>query len=431
MNFSDFNLDSELLAGINSMGYSEPTPIQQQAIPAILDQKDLIACAQTGTGKTAAFVLPLLNEILKLPADGIHALIIVPTRELAIQIDQQVDAMSYFIDVRSMPIYGGGSGEKWVKQKRALTSGVDIIIATPGRLMAQMKMGGIDFSRLNYLVLDEADRMMDMGFYDDIISIVDELPKKRQTLCFSATMPPKIRQLTKRILHDPAEISIAIAKPADGIKQEVYHVVERQKLDLTCLLLKNDNYQSVIIFASSKDKVKKLTIGLNQRHIPTKAFHSDLDQVKREELMQAFKNSHIKVLVGTDILSRGIDVEGIDLVINYDVPHAPDDYVHRIGRTARADTKGTAITLINQKDQLAFSRIEALVKEQLQVMPLPEGFIAPEKGARKSNQSGRKVGGSKKRKAPSKHPKSFKNKSKTASQNNGQSKSTHHQAKKA
>lgn len=374
MTFDDFDLDADLLDGIHAMGFTSPSPIQKEAIPAVLNGDDLIACAQTGTGKTAAFVLPVLHKILQLPADGINTLILVPTRELAIQIDQQIDAISYFIDVRSMPIYGGGSGEKWVQQKKALTSGVDMIIATPGRLLAQIKMGGIDFSKLKHFVLDEADRMLDMGFYEDIIQIAKELPVKRQTLCFSATMPPKIRNLTHRILHKPKEISIAIARPAEGIQQIAYSVREEQKLQLVTEILKQKNYQSVILFSSSKEKVKKINARLKQQRIASRAFHSDLDQKERETLMQEFKNKHISVLAGTDILSRGIDVEGIELVINYDVPHDPEDYVHRIGRTARADKTGTAITFINEKDQRRFARIEQLIGREIEKTPLPKGF---------------------------------------------------------
>lgn len=376
MTFDELNLDEDLLHGIHAMGFNTPSPIQEQAIPIILDNKDIIACAQTGTGKTAAFVLPLLHNILQLPADGIHGLILVPTRELAIQIDQQIDAISYYIDVKSMAIYGGGSGENWIKQKKALTSGVDLIIATPGRLIAQMKMGGIDFSKLKFLVLDEADRMMDMGFFEDIIQIVEKLPKQRQTLCFSATMPPKIRTLSHKILHHPAEISIAISKPAEGIRQLAYLVHDEQKLNLVGDILKDNQYQSVILFASSKEKVKRVYSELRKRQIPSKAFHSDLTQAEREQLMQEFKNNHISVLVGTDILSRGIDVEGIDLVINYDVPHDAEDYVHRIGRTARAERTGTAITFINQKDQRRFADIERLIGREVEKSPLPESYGA-------------------------------------------------------
>lgn len=374
MTFDNFALDWELLDGIHAMGFTSPTPIQQKAIPAIIQGKDLIACAQTGTGKTAAFVLPILHRILQLPADGINTLILVPTRELAIQIDQQIDAISFFIDVRSKAIYGGGSGENWIQQKKALTTGVDMIIATPGRLLAQMKMGGIDFSHLRHLVLDEADRMLDMGFFDDIIQIVEKLPQQRQTLCFSATMPPKIKTLAHRILQHPEEISIAVSQPAEGIRQIAYSVHEEQKLQLVADLLKGKNYASVILFASSKEKVKKINTRLKSLAIPSKAFHSDLDQTEREKLMLDFKNKNVSVLVGTDILSRGIDVEGIDLVINFDVPHDPEDYIHRVGRTARAERTGTAITLICEKDQRRFASIEQLTGQEVEKLPLPDGY---------------------------------------------------------
>lgn len=363
-----------MLDGIHAMGYKNPTPIQEQAIPKILDGKDLIACAQTGTGKTAAFMLPLLHKILLLPADGINTLILVPTRELAIQIDQQVEAMGFYIPVRSMAVYGGGSGQGWVQQKKALTKGVDIIIATPGRLIAQLQMGGIDLSRVKHLVLDEADRMLDMGFHGDIIKITNELPRSRQTLCFSATMPPRIRRLTAEIQNKPEQISIAISQPAEGIRQLAYLAHDEQKHKLALELLREGGYKSVIIFSSSKDKVKKLEGSLRRAKVNVKAFHSDLVQEQREALMMDFKNQKINVLVGTDVLSRGIDVDGIDLVVNYDVPPDPEDYVHRIGRTARAASKGTAITFVNEKDMRRFAQIEELIQRQVERLPLPEGY---------------------------------------------------------
>jgi superfamily II DNA/RNA helicase len=374
LTFEDFQLDEDVLDGIHAMGYRSPTPIQQEAIPMILEGKDLIACAQTGTGKTAAFMLPLLHKILQLPADGINTLILVPTRELAIQIDQQVEAMGYYLNVKSIAVYGGGSGTGWVQQKQALTKGADIIIATPGRLIAQMQMGGMDFSKINHLVLDEADRMLDMGFYDDIIKIVNALPKDRQTLCFSATMPPRIRKLTQQIQRDPAQINIAMSKPAEGIRQLAYMAHDEQKHKLVLDLLKTGEYKSVIIFSSSKEKVKRMEGELRRAKINAKAFHSDLVQEERESLMLAFKNQKIDVLVGTDVLSRGIHVEGIDLVINYDVPPDPEDYVHRIGRTARAASKGTAITFINEKDMRRFASIEKLIERTIEQVPLPEGY---------------------------------------------------------
>ncbi len=374
MTFEDFKLDYDVLDGIEAMGYRNPTPIQQQAIPIIMEGKDLIACAQTGTGKTAAFVLPLLDKIVNMPAEGINTLILVPTRELAIQIDQQIEAMSYYIDVKSIAVYGGGSGISWTQQKQALSTGTDIIIATPGRLIAQMQMGGLDFSKLKHLVLDEADRMLDMGFYDDLLRIVSALPVKRQTLCFSATMPPKIRALTAKLMVNPEQISIAISKPATGITQQAYMAHDEQKHKLVLHLLKPGTYKSVIIFSSSKDKVKKVEAELRRAKINAKAFHSDLKQEEREELLQQFRNQKVTVLVGTDVLSRGIDIDGIDLVINYDVPPDPEDYVHRIGRTARAERMGTAITFISDKDQRRFASIEKLIDRSIDKLPLPEGY---------------------------------------------------------
>lgn len=397
MTFEDFKLDYDVLDGIAAMGYRNPTPIQQQAIPIIMGGKDLIACAQTGTGKTAAFVLPLLDKIVNMPADGINTLILVPTRELAIQIDQQIEAMSYYIDVKSIAVYGGGSGINWSQQKQALSTGTDIIIATPGRLIAQMQMGGLDFSRLKHLVLDEADRMLDMGFYDDLLRIVGALPLNRQTLCFSATMPPKIRALTaKLMMHPPEEISIAISKPATGISQLAYMAHDEQKHKLVLDLLRPGNYKSVIIFSSSKEKVKRVESELRKAKINAKAFHSDLKQEEREDLMQQFRNQKVNVLVGTDVLSRGIDIDGIDLVINYDVPPDPEDYVHRIGRTARAERMGTAITFINDKDQRRFASIEKLIDRTIEKSPLPEGYgpapvYQPEH--RRSGGSGKPSGG--------------------------------------
>jgi len=374
LTFEDFQLDYDVIDGIHAMGFRTPTPIQQEAIPLILEGHDLIACAQTGTGKTAAFMLPILQKVMQLPADGINTLILVPTRELAIQIDQQVEAMGYYLNVKSIAVYGGGSGSGWVQQKQALTKGADIIIATPGRLIALMQMGGMDFSKLQHLVLDEADRMLDMGFNDDILKIVATLPTDRQTLCFSATMPPRIRKLTAQILRDPKQINIAISKPAEGIRQLAYMVQDEQKHKLALAVLQEGNYKSVIIFSSSKDKVKRLEQEFRRARINAKAFHSDLDQEARENLMQAFRNQKVNVLVGTDVLSRGIHVDGIDLVLNYDVPPDPEDYVHRIGRTARAAQTGTAITFVNGKDQRRFAAIEKLIGRSIELVPLPEGY---------------------------------------------------------
>lgn len=401
--FDDFQLHESLNEGLYSMGYKQPTPIQQQAIPMILQNQDLIACAQTGTGKTAAYILPVLDKILREKERGLNTLIIAPTRELAVQIDQQIEGFSYFVDISSIAVYGGGDGVTWEIQKRALTQGADIIIATPGRLIAQLASGAIKLDTIKHLILDEADRMLDMGFHDDILRIISYLPKERQTLLFSATMPPKIRDLARRILQDPKEITIAISKPAEGIKQLAYSVYDTQKERLLEGILEDDSFVSVIIFASTKDNVKKLGQLLRKKGHSVKAFSSDLEQHERESIMNEFKNRQLRILVGTDILSRGIDVEGVSLVVNYDSPPDPEDYVHRIGRTARAATQGTAITFINPNDQRKFSRIEQLIEKEVPKLPLPEGLgegpeYNPEKAPRDSkfgNRNGGKPGGNK------------------------------------
>lgn len=361
MNFLDFNFSVDLQQGLDAMGFNKPTPIQELAIPIILQGHDLIACAQTGTGKTAAFVLPVLDRISRSDHRHLNTLIIAPTRELAQQIDQQIEGFSYFTNASSIPIYGGGDGMAWEQQKRALQSGADIIIATPGRLISLLSGGEVDFSHLQHLILDEADRMLDMGFYEDIVRIIRMLPENRQTLLFSATMPPRIKTLAEKILRQPKEVSIAVSKPAEKVKQLFYRVTDDKKTELTCEILKDPSYSSVIIFCSTKESVKNLNRALNKAGVKTSAFHSDLEQKEREELMRNFKNKSLQVLVGTDVLSRGIDVEGISLVINYDVPPDAEDYIHRIGRTARADESGTAITLINAKDLFRFRRIEKLL----------------------------------------------------------------------
>jgi len=361
LTFQDFNFDPKLTEGLESMGYNKPTPIQEMAIPAIMARKDLIACAQTGTGKTAAYLLPILNNIIHSEKRHLNTLVIAPTRELAQQIDQQIEGFAYFLGVSSIPVYGGGDGAIWEQQKKALEAGVDIIIATPGRLMAQLASG----------VIKLADRMLDMGFYEDIIRIIKYLPAHRQTLLFSATMPPKIRALATRILKNPEEINIAISKPAEGILQQAYVVYDEQKEKLINHIFKTGQYNSVLIFASTKENVKKLDRALQKIGIMAKAIHSDLEQVERENILREFKNKKLSILVGTDVLSRGIDVEGISLVINFDVPPDPEDYIHRIGRTARAATTGTAITFINSKDQRKFSRIEHMIGKEIEKVTIP------------------------------------------------------------
>ncbi len=372
MTFNDFNLDPKLLDGLLSMGYSKPTPIQEQAIPMILEGKDLIACAQTGTGKTAAFVLPILHKILNTETRHLNTLILSPTRELAVQIDQQIEGFSYFIDVSSIPVYGGGSGAIWDQQRKAMQQGADIVIATPGRLLALLQSGEMKFTHLKHLILDEADRMLDMGFFDDIMKIVNYLPTERQTILFSATMPPKIRVFADRILKDPVKLNIAISKPAEGILQQAYVVHDAQKMGIVKHVLLNDLFKSVIIFASTKDKVKALEREMQKAGFQAKGFQSDLEQNERESILREFKSRSLRIIIGTDILSRGIDVEGINLVINYDTPPDPEDYIHRIGRTARADTTGTAITFINEKDQRKFSNIENLIGVEIPKLKIPE-----------------------------------------------------------
>lgn len=356
------------------MGYNSPTPIQQQAIPVIQENKDLIACAQTGTGKTAAYLLPVINKIIHDEKRHLNTLIIAPTRELAQQIDQQIEGFGYFIGISSISVYGGGDGATWDQQRKALEGGADIVIATPGRLIALLATGTIVFDHLEHLILDEADRMLDMGFYDDIVKIMTYLPKEKQTLLFSATMPPKIRALASKILKHPTEINISLAKPAAGILQQAYVVYDAQKAALIKHVLKSNTWSSVIIFASTKETVKKLDAAFQRAGLPSKAFHSDLEQPEREVILREFKNKQVNMLIGTDVLSRGIDVEGISLVINFDVPPDPEDYVHRVGRTARAETTGTAITFISEKDQRKFHSIENLIGNQISKLPLPEAI---------------------------------------------------------
>ena len=379
MDFRDFNFNPELLEGLLAMGFKQATPIQQQAIPLVLQGKDLIACAQTGTGKTGAYLLPVMHLLTAMTKRHNTVLILAPTRELAQQIDLQVEALSYFTNISSLTVYGGGDGVAYDQQKRSMREGVDIIIATPGRLISHLLSGSLKMDELRFLILDEADRMLDMGFYDDIMKIVNQLPQKRQTLLFSATMPPKIRTLAHKILHQPEQINIAISKPAEGINQQVYLIYDEQKVPLLTQLLRSTAYKRIIVFAGRKEKVKELGKVFKKLGLKAAAFHSDLEQKEREAIMLDFKNSKIDVLIGTDVLSRGIDVEGIDLVINYDAPQDPEDYVHRIGRTARAASTGTAITLVNNKDRRKLANIERLIEKQIARIPLPEALgKAPE-----------------------------------------------------
>lgn len=351
-----------------------PTPIQEAAIPIILRGEDLIGCAQTGTGKTAAFLLPILNYLITHPMEekGVRVLIVVPTRELAQQIDQQLTGLAYFLPVSSISIYGGGDGMGWDQQKVSLTEGTDIVIATPGRILSHLNLGYVKTATLSHLILDEADRMLDMGFYEDIMKIMEHLPEEKQVLMFSATMPPKIRQMAKKILHHPQQVNIAVSKPADNILQTVYMVQEPLKPKLITKLLYGKDVDSAIIFASTKQKVKEITQALKRSGLNVGSIHSDLDQPEREAALLDFRNRKVPVLVATDIISRGIDVEGIELIINYDVPRDPEDYVHRVGRTARAERSGLAITFVSKSDEGGLVKLEKFLENRIYRSPLPE-----------------------------------------------------------
>lgn len=373
MKFSELGVHDDILDAISYMGFKNTTPIQEMAIPEILAGRDLIACAQTGTGKTAAFVIPVLDMILEHPAGETTTLILVPTRELAMQIDQQVQGIAYGLGIHSIAIYGGSDGDDWGQQKRALTQGADIVIATPGKLIAHLNLGYVKFDTIKYLILDEADRMLDIGFYDDILKIISFLPKERQTLMFSATMAPKIRTLTSKILVKPAEINIAMSKPAEGVLQAAYLCYENQKIGLiNHLLADKPDYNSILIFCSTKKKVTELARSLQRNKLSVEPISSDLEQTERENVLQGFKARRTRILVATDVLSRGIDIKEINLIINYDVPHDAEDYVHRVGRTARADATGVALTLISEADMGKFYQIEKLIEREIIKLPLPE-----------------------------------------------------------
>lgn len=400
MTFEEFGLSEEVMQGLDAMNFQEATPVQEQTIPVILQRRDLIACAQTGTGKTAAYILPLLNLLSEYPGSGdkVRAIIVAPTRELAQQIDMQFAGFSYFLPISTAVVSGGGDGSSWEQQKRGLTLGADIIIATPGRLISHLNISNIDFSGVEYFILDEADRMLDMGFYDDIMQIVKYLPKERQTIMFSATMPAKIQQLAKNILNNPAEVKLAVSKPADKIIQAAYVCYENQKLGIIRSLFAEEVPERVIIFASSKIKVKEVTKALKQMKLNVGEMHSDLEQAQREAVMHEFKAGRINILVATDIVARGIDIDDIRLVINFDVPHDCEDYVHRIGRTARANNDGVAITFVSEKEQTNFHTIEKFLERDIYKIPVPaELGEAPEYQPRNNEKGGRKRGGGKSR----------------------------------
>lgn len=402
MRFDELDLEEEILDGLWDMNFEEMTPVQEHTIPVILEGHDLIGCAQTGTGKTAAYTLPLLNRLLLEgnPDNVVKALIIVPTRELAQQIDQQFQGFSYYLPVSTTVVYGGGDGKGWDVQKRGMLLGSDVVIATPGRMISHLQNSGVDLSHVSYLILDEADRMLDMGFAEDILKIISYTPKERQTLLFSATLPPKIRDLAKTILHNPVEVNIAISKPNEAIDQSAFVCYESQKLKLVQELFKEPTDSKALIFSSSKQKVKELAHTLKRMHLDVAPMHSDLDQPKREEVMLNYKNGKVKILVATDIVARGIDIEDIALVINYDVPHDPEDYIHRIGRTARAAATGAAITFVNEEEQSKFYLIEKFIEREVRKRELPEGMEGPAynpSDGRKGGGRGRKGRGGKSR----------------------------------
>ena len=374
MQFEEFGLKQHLLEALSYMGFETPTPIQISTIPEIMSGSDLIACAQTGTGKSAAFLLPILNKLAERGTTeaGINTLIVVPTRELAIQIEQQIRGFAYFVPVSSIAIYGGGDGTSWDQEKKVFLEGADIVVTTPGKFISHLNLGYVNLQYLEHFILDEADRMLDIGFYEDIMKIVSHLPEKRQTLMFSATMAPKIRSMARQILTNPAEISTTISKPPDGVLQAVYLVHDEQKITLiTNLIANKPEYQSILIFCSTKKKVSDTAHTLKRKGENVSSISSDLEQKEREEVLNRFKSRELRIIVATDVLSRGIDIKDINLIINFDVPQDADDYVHRVGRTARADKTGVAITLVNEEDMFRFHRIEELIETQVIKLKIP------------------------------------------------------------
>ena len=377
MRFDELFYNDDLLDALWDMHFDECTPIQQEAIPKILDGHDLIAVAQTGTGKTAAYVLPILEMLYSgsYPNDKINCIIVAPTRELAQQIDRQIQGFSYFMPVSSIPVYGGTDGNTFQQQRNAINMGADILICTPGRLISHLNMGYVDLSQVSFLILDEADRMLDMGFYDDIMKIVDSLPTDRQTLLFSATMPPRIRQLAGKVLREPEEVILSVSKPADNVDQKAYICYEAQKTPLLRQILEGYGSDSrTIVFASSKQKVRELARTLRGRRLKVGEIHSDLAQEERDESLQRFRSGHINVLVATDIVARGIDIDDISLVVNFDVPGDAEDYIHRVGRTARAGAGGNAITFVGERDFGKFRGIEKFLATEIAKAPLPENL---------------------------------------------------------
>lgn len=377
MYFDELNLNENVLDALYDMHFDECTPVQEKCIPEILKGKDVLGVAQTGTGKTAAYLLPVLSKLDDggYPDKAINCLIMSPTRELAQQIDQAMQGFGYYLNgVSSVAVYGGNDGNRYDQEIKSLQLGADIIIATPGRLISHISLGNVDLSKVSFFILDEADRMLDMGFSDDIIKIAKKLPKTCQTIMFSATMPNKIEGLAKTLLKDPVELKLAVSKPAEKIKQMAYVCYETQKMGVVKDIFKNGDLQRVIIFCGSKIKVKQVAGALQRKHINCGEMHSDLDQATRDDVMFKFKSGQLDVLVATDIVSRGIDIDDIAMVINYDVPHDAEDYVHRIGRTARAARTGTAITFVSEDDIYYFQQIEKFLEKDVEKVALPVGL---------------------------------------------------------
>ena len=394
MYFTDFDFEDEVLDALDAMRFEKCTPIQEQTLQPLMDGRDLIGVAQTGTGKTAAYLLPVLNRLCQggYPEDSINCVIMAPTRELAQQIDRQLEGFTYFMNVSSVAVYGGNDGQRYEQELRGMAKGADIIVATPGRLISHINLGNIDLSKVSFFILDEADRMLDMGFCNDIMTIAKQLPKERQTMLFSATMPEEIRKLARDILTDPLQITLALAKPADGITQQAYICHEGQKLGILNSIFDNESSERVILFASRKTKVKEISHTLKKHGFNVGEMHSDLSQSERDEIMFQYKSRKIDMIVATDILARGIDIDDIRIVINYDVPRDCDDYIHRIGRTARAGTKGRAITLVNVEDQEYFKRIEDFIEQDVPKMEVPSALGEAPAYEPKSKQKGGRNG---------------------------------------
>ena len=417
MRFEETYLNDNILDALYDMRFEECTPIQEKCIPEILDYHDVMGVAQTGTGKTAAYLLPILSMLDEddYPKDAINCIIMSPTRELAQQIDQAMQGFGYYLDgISSVAVYGGNDGSRYDQEMRSLRMGADVVIATPGRLLSHIRMGNVDLSRVSFFVLDEADRMLDMGFYDDIMTIVKGLPQNRQTIMFSATMPDKIQTLARNILYKPVEVKIAVSKPAEKIKQSAYVCYDTQKLPILRHIFATEEQKRIIIFSGKKERVKEINRELQKMKVNCCSMHSDLTQQERDEVMYLFKSGQKDVLVATDIVARGIDIDDIRMVINYDVPHDAEDYVHRIGRTARADRDGVAITLVNPDDIRSFQQIEHFLEKEVIKTPLPDGlgnapeYKSPERrkgprgggkrrGNRRGKQNGKKKQGKKKR----------------------------------